>query len=329
MPLRFAIIGCGNVSHRHAAAIQHVGELVAVCDVNKEKAADLSTKYHCAYFIDVKVMLQTQRPDIVVVCSPSGLHPEHAIECLRAGCHVLCEKPMAIDIQSAQKMLDASQQNSRKLFVVKQNRLSPPVALLKRLVDEKIIGEIDSFQVTCAWNRNSEYYRNSTWRGSPAYDGGILYTQFSHFVDLVGWLFGDLQEAKGWRSNFRHKELVDFEDAGCATLLMKSGAIGSLFYTINAHSHNMEGSIAVFGQRGTVKIGGVYLNRIDHFDVEDKIASQWLKEMPESVGDLHYMVYQELVKALKNESYAFVDATEAMRSVAMIGKIYDGSPLLT
>jgi predicted dehydrogenase len=317
------------VAHRHAAAIQQVGELAAVCDVDKERAAAFASRAQCKPYSVVSEMLRLEKPHVVAICSPSGLHPAHTVECLKAGADVICEKPMAIDTDSAEMMLNVARQTGRKLFVVKQNRFSPQVMLLKRVADAGILGVIHGFQLTCAWNRGAEYYVQSAWRGSSDQDGGILFTQFSHFIDLLGWLLGQIRDARGWRANFCHGDKIAFEDTGSATLLMESGAIGSIYYTINAQNHNMEGSLAVFGNRGTVKIGGVYLNRMDHFAVDDEIAMQWLKEMPDYPAELHTRVYHELVKALADETHPFVDAAEGMRSVAMIEKIYRGSPLLT
>jgi UDP-N-acetyl-2-amino-2-deoxyglucuronate dehydrogenase len=329
MPHNFAIVGCGNVSARHAAAIQQVGTLVAVCDPETLRAQELARSYGCKVFSNVEELLRNCEAGIISVCSPSGFHAPHAIQALSAGRHVLCEKPMAITSLSAKEMIRAAKHADRRLLVVKQNRYNPPVQLLKQLISEGKLGDIHSFQVNCFWNRNNLYYQNSGWRGKQDVDGGTLFTQFSHFVDLLYWLFGPLREARGWRGNFSHRESVEFEDTGVANLLMENGTIGSLHYTINAHQRNLEGSIIVFGSKGTIKVGGVYLNRIEYFSIDGEQTDQWLSKIPETVANPHLKVYHELVKTLDDPQHPFVDAEEACRSVEMIEEIYRNSPMVT
>jgi UDP-N-acetyl-2-amino-2-deoxyglucuronate dehydrogenase len=329
MPYRFAIIGCGNVADRHADAIQHVGTLEGVCDKDASRAEALGNRWSCPWFTSIESLLNEAQPQIVAICTPSGLHPEHAITCLEAGCDVLCEKPLATDSESAMKMVDFAARLGKRLFVVKQNRYNPNVVLLKRVLDAGMMGTVHAFAINCSWNRDRSYYASSPWRGDTKEAGGLLFTQYSHFIDLLVWMLGDVKQVHGWRANYCHQETISFEDTGAATMLMENGALGSLFYTVNASGGNMEGSLALYASQGTVKIGGVYLNRIDHFAVEHELAHRWLNEMSPAPSNPHVSVYRELVNAIAGKGDQFVDAEEAMRSIKMIERIYSESPLIS
>ncbi|MDP4215103.1 MAG: Gfo/Idh/MocA family oxidoreductase [Bacteroidota bacterium] len=266
--LKFAIIGCGRIAQRHAEHIANQGKLVAVCDVIPEKAKALADKYAAAAYDEVGRFLQEiPGVDVVSVCSPNGLHAEHTIRSLQAGFHVLCEKPMALTVQDCGEMINAAERANRRLFIVKQNRFNPPVAAVKKIIEEGRLGKICSVQLSCFWNRNEEYYRNS-WKGTRALDGGTLFTQFSHFVDLLYWMIGDVKEVSGFTGNLAHAGVIEFEDSGVVTLRFYNGAIGTINYTVNAHKKNMEGSLTIFGEKGTVKIGGQYLNELEYQDIE-------------------------------------------------------------
>jgi UDP-N-acetyl-2-amino-2-deoxyglucuronate dehydrogenase len=334
MSYRFAIIGCGHIGRRHAAQIAAHGVLAAVCDTELSRAKELAGKYTANPYSSVNELFSAEKPDVVSVCTPNGLHAEHAIRALEAGCHVLCEKPMSISRESGLRMIAAAETAGKKLFVVKQNRYNPPVEAIKKLLEAGKLGTIHSFQVNCFWNRPVAYYTDS-WHGTRELDGGILFTQFSHFIDLLYWLLGDVKSAQGMRSNFIHGDAIDFEDTGVALLQLESGAIGTLQYTVNSHQRNMEGSVAIFGDRGTVKIGGQYLNNIDFFAVQDETvpilpAGQSSNNYGFYEGSMsnHDKVYYHLIQALDNPGYRFVEAGEALKTVEIIEKIYTSSPLI-
>lgn len=334
MPYRFAIIGCGNISRRHAAAIGRVGTLAAVCDIDNERANRLASEFGCRPYTDFTALLTNENPDIAIVCTPNGLHPNHVISALEHGCHVLCEKPLAITSAAGRQMLDTASRSRKKLFIVKQNRFNPPVVAIKRLIDDGKLGPIRSFQLNCFWNRPASYYRDQ-WRGTRDLDGGTLFTQFSHFIDILYWFLGDIEQVSGWRANYTHQGIVDFEDTGAAIIQMKNRALGTLSYTINSHHANMEGSFTLFGERGTVKIGGPYLNLIEHFAVEGEEMPVHANAAPSniygtytgSMSNLH-LVYPELIKSLDEQEHSMVDAAEALRSIEMIEQIYAASPFL-
>jgi len=333
---KFAIIGCGQIAGRHAEQIQNNGQLVAVCDIIPGKADSFSKNFSATPYYDIDDLLRKEKEiDVVVVCTPNGLHADHSIRSLQAGKHVLCEKPMAISTPDARRMIDAEKQTGKKLFVVKQNRFNPPVVFLKKLIDENKLGRIFSFQLNCFWNRPDAYYQDS-WRGTKDLDGGTLFTQFSHFIDLLYWLLGDVSTVQGTRNNFLHKNSIEFEDAGVAWLQMKNGSMGTINYTINSNVKNMEGSLTLFGAKGTVKIGGQYLNELEYFSVEGELAPQLPKGNPanqyghyEGSMSNHHKVYEHLIKALDDPAYNFINSEETLKTIEIIEKIYNASPLLS
>ena len=242
--LKFAIIGCGKIAPRHAIEILKHGELVAVCDIAKDKADAFAQQFAAKSYYSIETLLQNEKElDVVVVCTPNGLHAEHSIQSLQAGQHVLCEKPMAISTLDAQRMIDIAEAAGKKLYVVKQNRYNPPVVFVKKLLEQNKLGNILSFQLNCFWNRPAAYYENS-WKGTLRMDGGILYTQFSHFIDLLYWFLGNAMIVKGIRHNYLHKDCIEFEDTGIAFLQMENGAIGNIIILLivwrkiwKVHSH--------------------------------------------------------------------------------------------
>lgn len=333
--LRFAIIGCGKIAPRHATeAVKH-GKLVAVCDIVKEKADALAQQFSAKPYYNITDLLVNEKEiDIVSICTPNGFHAEHSIQSLKAGKHVLCEKPMAISSADAKKMIKVAKGTGRKLYVVKQNRFNPPVAFVKQLAHDNKLGKIFNFQMNCFWNRPAAYYEDN-WQGTKKLGGGTLFTQFSHFIDLLYWLLGDVVSAHGIRSNYLHKGQIEFEDTGVAFLKMNSGAIGTVNYTINSHQKNMEGSLVLFGEKGTVKIGGQYLNELEYFSVDGEPQPDLPKGNPsneygfyQGTMSNHDKVYEMLVKAIDDPAISFITMEETLKTIEIIEKIYDASPLL-
>lgn len=327
--IRFAIIGCGRIARRHAEQIKKRGTLVAVCDVVQEKADELAYEYNAkAYYSIDDLLLNEKQTDIIVVCTPNFLHAEHTIQSLLAGCHALCEKPMAIHEQDARKMIDVSKKTGNKLFIVKQNRYNPPVAAVKKALDEKRLGKIYSISLNCFWNRNASYYKNS-WKGKLQSDGGTLYTQFSHFIDLLYWMIGDVKEVKAIMANYAHEGITEFEDTGIVLLQFFNGAIGTLNYTVNSYCRNMEGSLTIFGEKGTVKIGGQYLNELEYQNIEGYYIGGLPAGNPaNNYGDYqgsmsnHDKVYDNLIAVLQHNATATITAEEGLKTVQIIEKIY-------
>lgn len=327
----FAIIGCGQISTRHAEQIKKHGCIRAVCDINRQRADQIAALYQSKAYYDIDEMLHSEKElDVAVICTPNGLHAAHTITCLEHGIHVLCEKPMAITAKDAYDMLRAALANNKKLFVVKQNRYNPPVAELKKIIRQNRLGVIYSFQINCFWNRPEAYYRHS-WRGTKALDGGILFTQFSHFIDLLYWLLGDVKSVNAIGRNFQHRDCIEFEDTGIVQFEMLNGAIGSLHFSINSFGRNMEGSITILGENGTIKVGGQYLNELEYH----RIMNYSPPVLPESKGANEYgfytgsmsnhdKVYENLLKGLDGGKHESAMAEDGIKTVEIIEKIYAG-----
>ncbi len=327
--VRFAIIGCGRIARRHAEEILKTGELVAVCDIDKTKALSFAKTVNSLAFFDHEDLINSENGiDVISICTPNGLHAEHTIAALNAGFHVLCEKPMAINTKDAACMIESAQKNSRHLFIVKQNRFNEAVLEVKKLLDENKLGKVYSFQLSCFWNRGAAYYKDS-WHGKKALDGGTLFTQFSHFVDILQWFLGDVKNVKALFANAAHQGIIEFEDSGAVMLQMKSGVIGTLNYTVNSYQENMEGSFTIFGEKGTVKIGGQYLNKIQYQRIEGLTIKEDLKESAANdygfyKGSMsnHDKVYENIVDVLQNGAPVSVNAYDGLKTVEIIEKIY-------
>jgi len=327
--IRFAIIGCGRIAQRHAQHINNKGELVAVCDVVKEKANQLAGEYKVTPYYNIDELLQHEKEvDVISVCTPNGLHAEHSIKALKAGFHVLCEKPMALRVTDCEQMIAASEAAGKRLFIIKQNRYNPPVAAVKKALDKGRLGKVYSIQLNCFWNRGVDYYANS-WKGTLALDGGTLFTQFSHFIDLVYWMMGDVQRVQAIISNYAHQDVIEFEDTGVINLQFVTGAIGTINYTVNSYGRNMEGSLTIFGEKGTVKIGGQYLNELEYqhiqnYTIANLPAGNRANEYGTYQGSMsnHDKVYDNLLEVLQYNGTMTTSAAEGLKTVAIIEKIY-------
>lgn len=328
--VRFGIVGCGRIAKRHAKHIETYGQLVGCCDTVASKSEELASEYGGMAFDSIDSMLDSLRSkaDVISICSPNGLHAEHAIACLKAGFHVLVEKPMAISVSDCGEMIKTAEKHNRRLFAIKQNRFNPPVAAVKEAIDAGILGEIYSVQLSCFWNRNPDYYENS-WKGTLSLDGGTLYTQFSHFVDLLYWLIGDVKTASAFTRNYAHKGIIEFEDTGVVALEFYNGAIGTINYTVNSFNKNMEGSLTIFAEKGTVKIGGQYLNELEYqnikdFEFKDLPKGNTANNYGNYVGSMsnHDKIYENLVDVLQNGSSIATNSFEGLKTVEIIDKIY-------
>jgi UDP-N-acetyl-2-amino-2-deoxyglucuronate dehydrogenase len=327
--IKFGIVGCGRIAQRHAKHIKNFGELVAVCDVVPDRADALAEEYNAKAYYSLEDMLKNERTiEVISVCTPNGLHAKHSIASLNAGFDVLCEKPMATNVHDCGRMITTAEKNNKRLFAIKQNRFNPPVAAVKELIDNGQLGKILSIQLSCFWNRNEDYYANS-WKGTKDLDGGTLYTQFSHFIDLLYWLVGDVKFAKGIGKNYIHDGIIEFEDTGVVILEFYNGAIGTVNYTVNSFGGNMEGSLTIFGEKGTVKIGGQYLNelefqRIDNHEIKDLPVGNTANNYGHYQGSMsnHDHVYQNLIDVIKNGSAISTSSFEGLKTVEIIDKIY-------
>lgn len=328
--LKFGIIGCGRIATRHAGHISRLGELIAVCDTNEGRAEALANDHQAKVYFDIQHLLNAHPEiDVISVCTPNGLHAEHTIKALKAGFHVLCEKPMAISLFDCGEMIKAAEHANKRLFIVKQNRFNPAVSEVKKVLDAGRIGKILSVQLNCFWNRNFNYYQNSDWKGTKNMDGGTLYTQFSHFIDLLYWMIGDVESTQAIIANFTHENIIEFEDSGVVSLKFLSGAIGSINYTVNSFGKNMEGSLTIFGEKGTIKIGGQYLNKLEYQNIEDYEIGELPEGNPANeYGDYqgsmsnHDKVYENVIEVLRNGGEIATNGFEGLKTVEIIDKIY-------
>lgn len=331
--MNFAIIGCGRIGTRHAEHIDKLGNLKAVCDIDELKGAELALKYNCKHYLKLSDLLKAHPEiDLVAICTPNALHVSHSIESLKSGFHVLCEKPMALSTADCGEMIMTAEKANRRLFIVKQNRYNPPIVLLKDLINENKLGQISTVHLNCFWNRNDNYYKDS-WKGSKEIDGGTLYTQFSHFIDLLYWLFGDVIETKSFFKNDFHRNSIEFEDCGVAILKFKNGIVANANFSINSYEKNMEGSLTVMGEFGTVKVGGQYLNELEYCHIKDMEVGN----LPEGnkannygqyQGSMsnHREVYENVIDVLTRGGSITTSGFEGLKTVEIIEKIYsDGS----
>jgi len=330
--LNFAIIGCGAIGSRHARQAAAFGSLKAVCDVVEERSARIGERYGACHYTRIEDLLDAEQDlHVIAICTPNGLHAAHTILALEAGFHVLCEKPMALSSDDCRQMIGAAEKAGKTLFVVKQNRFNPPVIAVKKMLDEGRLGRVYSVQVNCCWNREGGYYRDS-WHGTRGLDGGILYTQFSHFIDLLYWLIGDVREAAGFSDNFSHQDCIDFEDTVTASLRFGNKALGSLHFTINSYGKNMEGSLVIVGEKGTVKIGGQYLNTLEYVAIEgdDRIdlpAGNPANSYGDYQGSMsnHDKMYGHVVDVLTKGAPNLFGGGEGLKTVEIIEKIYQAA----
>jgi UDP-N-acetyl-2-amino-2-deoxyglucuronate dehydrogenase len=332
--IKFAIVGCGRIAQRHAEHISKRGQLVAVCDIVEDKAKQLATTYGARAYANYAEMLTNEKSiDVIAVCSPNGLHAQHASDGLKSGFHVLCEKPMGLSVKECGEMIQAAERSNKRLFAIKQNRYNPPVAAVKKVIDAGKLGKVTSLQLSCFWNRNTDYYANS-WKGTKDLDGGTLFTQFSHFIDLLYWLVGDVEEVAAYIGNFAHDGIIEFEDTGVVILKFTNGAIGTVNYTVNSFDKNMEGSLTIFGEKGTVKIGGQYLNELEYQQIQD----YRIENLPEGnkannygnyTGSMsnHDKVYDNLIDVLTHNAPITTSSYEGMKTVEIIEKIYRAAKL--
>ena len=238
---------------------------------------------------------------------------------------------MAINVQDCGEMIKQAEKSNKRLFVVKQNRFNPPIAAVKEAIDEGRFGKILSVQLSCFWNRNLDYYQNS-WKGSKDLDGGTLYTQFSHFIDLLYWMIGDIRNVEAFTGNFTHQGIIEFEDSGVVALEFYNGAIGTINYTVNSFEKNMEGSLTIFGEKGTVKIGGQYLNEleyqhIDNFEFKDLPEGNIANNYGNYRGSMsnHDKIYENLVDVFEKGDSISTNSFEGLKTVEIIDKIYQSA----
>jgi len=331
--IKFAVIGCGHIGKRHAEMIGRNAdsELVAFCDVLPKEKLGLEA-FNAPFFTSVEAMLASGiEMDVIDVCSPNGLHATHALKVLEAKKHVVCEKPMALTKAECEDIIHKAMQVHKQVFCVMQNRYSPPSEWLKQLIDSKKLGDIYMVQLNCYWNRDERYYKAGTWKGKKDMDGGVLFTQFSHFIDMMYWLFGDIDKIKAHFFNFNHQKNTEFDDSGVVSFhFVKQGTgMGCINFSTSVWDKNFESSLTIIGQNGTVKVGGQYMDKIEYCHIKDYTMPQLAPTNPAndygaykgSAANHHYII-ENVVRTLKGDSSVTTNAMEGMKVVDMIERIY-------
>jgi UDP-N-acetyl-2-amino-2-deoxyglucuronate dehydrogenase len=330
--ISFAVVGSGHIGKRHAAMIQQNPEalLLAMADIDENRASEVKEGFGVPFFSSMEEMLASGlKPDVVSICTPNNFHAPQAIAALEAGCHVLVEKPMALSKADCEEVIYKSLQAGKLVFCVMQNRYSPPSVWLKDIISRKLLGEIYHVQINCFWNRDQRYYKAGGWKGKAETDGGTLFTQFSHFIDIMFWLFGDIQDIQARFYDFNHSHLTEFEDSGVAQFRFTKGGTGSLNFTTSVFDTNLESSMTIIGENGSVKVGGQYMNEVQYCHVKNY-------EMPELPPSLppndyghykgsaanHHFVIENVVDTLKGKTVATTNALEGLKVVEIIEKIY-------
>ncbi len=269
--IRFAVVGCGHIGKRHTEMItrDEKAELVALCDIRPKEELGVEA-YPVPFAKNLEELLKIASDvDVINICVPNGLHAEMAIKAIEAGHHVVIEKPMALTLADAERVIYTSLRYRKQVFCVMQNRYSPPSVWIKEMVDSGKLGQVYMVQLNCYWNRDDRYYKPGGWHGDARLDGGTLFTQFSHFIDIMYWLFGDICDIQARFADFNHKGLTDFEDSGFVNFRFVNGGMGALSYSTAVWNKNMESSMLIVAENGSVKIGGQYMNEVEYCHVKD------------------------------------------------------------
>lgn len=330
-PVKFAVVGVGHVGKRHIEMIEKNQEakLVGICDVKSKEELGLKNNT-IPFFSSIDELLASDMEiDVINICTPNGLHAEHALKSLEKKKNVVCEKPMALTKADCEAIIFKALKMQKNVFCVMQNRYSPPSLWVKDLIEKNILGEIYMVQLNCYWNRDERYYKKGSWKGTLELDGGVLFTQFSHFIDIMFWLFGDIKDIKARFENFTHQTNTNFEDTGVVNFNFVSGGIGCINYSTSVWNKNLESSITVIAEKGSIKVGGQYMDKVDYCHVENY-------EMPElppvnpandydgykgSASNHHYII-ENVIDTLKERTTISTNALEGLKVVEIIEKIY-------
>lgn len=329
--VKFAVIGCGHIGKRHAEMIKrnHEAELVALCDVLSFEKLNIES-LDVPLYTSMNEMLQNH-PEIEVVniATPNGFHCSHALEALEAKKHVVIEKPMALSKADAEKVIFKALKVHRQVFAVMQNRYSPPSVWVKEMVESARLGKIYQVQLNCYWNRDNRYYKKGSWHGNKELDGGTLFTQFSHFIDILYWLFGDITNIRSRFYDFNHKDLTDFEDSGIVTFDFMNGGSGVINFSTSVWDKNLESSMTIIAENGAVKIGGQYMDKVEYCHVKDYEMPELAPTNPgndygayKGSAQNHNYVIDNVVDVINHRATITTNALEGLKVVEIIERIY-------
>ncbi|MXR38085.1 Gfo/Idh/MocA family protein [Craterilacuibacter sinensis] len=326
--IRFALVGCGRIAQNHFASLeQHAdrAEIVDVCDIRPEALQAAVTRTGARGHADLKSLLSSSNADIVILTTPSGLHPAQSIDCSEAGFHVMTEKPMATRWEDGLEMVKAADKAGKRMFVVKQNRRNATLQLLKRAMQEKRFGRIYMVNVNVFWTRPQDYYDSAAWRGTWEFDGGAFMNQASHYVDLLDWLIGPVESVQAYTATLARN--IEVEDTGTVSVKWRSGALGSMNVTMLTYPKNLEGSITILGEKGSVRVGGLAVNEIQHWEFDTPHA------MDSEIGDVSYattsvygfghpLYYDNVIKVMRGEAEPETDGREGLKSLELLIAMY-------
>ena len=329
--LTFAVIGCGHIGKRHATMIEQNPEaaLVALCDIKDKDSLGLEA-FDVAFFNSIDALLAANLDcDVVSIATPNGFHEAEALKALNANKHVIIEKPMALTRVGCERIIYRALQRNKQVFCVMQNRYSPPSVWLKQLLVEGTLGKVYMVQINCYWNRDDRYYKKGNWHGTAELDGGTLFTQFSHFVDLMYWFFGDITNIQAKFNDFNHTDLTDFEDSGIVSFDFTDGGMGCFNFSTAVNDKNFESSIMIVGEHGTVKVGGQYMNEVEYCHIKNYSMPELPPSNPPndygqykgSAANHHYVI-ENVVDVLKGRAPITTNALEGMKVVEIIERIY-------
>jgi UDP-N-acetyl-2-amino-2-deoxyglucuronate dehydrogenase len=326
--IRFALVGCGRIAQNHFSSLQAHNtraQLVDVCDIDAMSLSAAVSQTGAKGHNSLARLLNETNADIVALTTPSGLHPEQAVAVAASGRHVLTEKPMATRWHDGLNMVKACDDANVRLFVVKQNRRNATLQLLKRAVEKRRFGRIYMVNINVFWSRPQEYYDSASWRGTWEFDGGAFMNQASHYVDLIDWLIGPLESVQAYTATLARN--IETEDTGVISLRWRSGALGSMNVTMLTYPRNLEGSITIIGEKGTVRIGGLAVNEIQHWDFsepdeDDEEVKNASYQTTSVYGFGHPLYYDNVIKTLRGEAEPETDGREGLRSLETLIAIY-------
>ena len=330
---RFAVVGFGSIGKRHATIINghEDAELAAVIDVDAAKQKEAEQLFKVPAYESLNALKKNNiDAQVISVCTPNNLHAQVAVQALDSKYHVIIEKPMALSKADCEQIIFKSLHVSRNVFVVKQNRYSPPSKWLKAVVEKDALGKIYMVQINCYWNRDERYYKAGDWKGELAKDGGTLFTQFSHFIDIMYWVFGDIKNIQSRFANFNHKHNTQFEDSGTVSFEFVNGGFGCINFSTSCWDKNMESSITVVGEKGSLKVGGQYMNEIEYCHIKDyQMPTLEATNPPNDYGPYkgsaanHHYVIQNVIDTIKGKSSIDTNALEGLKVVDIIERIYE------
>jgi len=337
--IKFAVVGCGHIGKRHASMILGNSdfELVALCDIKEKELLGLENYPDARFFSSLNDLFNSEiEIDAIAIATPNGYHKEQALQVLENNCHVVIEKPMALTKAGCEQIIFKALQKHKQVFCVMQNRYSPPSVWLKEVLDAGILGKIFMVQINCYWNRDDRYYKPdpktgkpSSWHGRKDLDGGTLFTQFSHFIDLMYWYFGDVTNINARLNDFAHTNSTDFEDSGFVNFDFIEGGMGSLNYSTAVWDKNLESSITIVAENGSIKVGGQYMNEVEYCHIKNyEMPVLAESNPPNDYGQYkgsaanHHYVYDNISDVIAGKKSISTNALEGMKVVEIIERIY-------